>query len=124
MEITGKIIQILPKQTGTSKAGNPWEVQPFVLETQEQYPRKVYIEVFGSERIKECPLDIDHIVTASIDIDSLEYQGRWYTKVRAWKIVAGGEQPSEPASTGNVSYPDQVEEEQPQPQDGNGDLPF
>ena len=55
MDIVGKIIQVLPVQEGISKTGNPWKVQSYVLETQEQYPRKVCFEIFGEDRIKNNP---------------------------------------------------------------------
>lgn len=89
MEVVGKIIQVLPEQSGIGKNGNPWKVQPYVLETVEQYPRKVHFEVFGEERIKQNPCDIDQLVTVSFDIESREFNGRWYTSIRAWKIQQG-----------------------------------
>ena len=89
MEIVGKIIQVLPLQEGTSKTGNPWKVQSYVLETQEQYPRKVCFEIFGEDRIKNNPCNIDDIVTVSFDIESREFNGRWYTSIRAWRVQQG-----------------------------------
>lgn len=89
MEIVGKIIQVLPEQGGTSKSGNPWKSQSYVLETQEQYPRKVCFELFGEERIKSNPCKIDDIVTVSFDIESREFNGRWYTSIRAWRVQQG-----------------------------------
>ena len=83
MDIVGKIIQVLPEQSGTSKTGNPWKVQSYVLETQEQYPRKVCFEIFGEDRIKNNPCKIDDVVTVSFDIESREFSGRWYTSIRA-----------------------------------------
>lgn len=144
MEIVGKIIQILPKQVGVSKQGNPWEVQPFVLETLDQYPRKVYIEIFGPERVKQNPLDIDYVVTVSYDLESREFNGRWYTSVRAWRVQNGDatQQPAQAAQpapaapvaqSGGAIYPDKpsapaaptVEPFDPNVGgDGNNDLPF
>ena len=89
MEIVGKIIQVLPEQGGTSKSGNPWKSQSYVLETQEQYPRKVCFELLGEERIKSNPCKIDDIVTVSFDIESREFNGRWYTSIRAWRVQQG-----------------------------------
>jgi hypothetical protein len=48
MEITGKIIQVLPLQSGTSARGE-WKKQEFILETEEQYPRKVCISCWGDK---------------------------------------------------------------------------
>ena len=89
MEIVGKIIQVLPMQEGVGRNGNPWKLQGYVLETIENYPRKVHFEVFGEDRINNNPCAIDQIVTVSFDIESREFNGRWYTSIRAWKIQQG-----------------------------------
>ena len=89
MEVVGKIIQVLPIQEGVGRNGNPWKVQPYVLETLDQYPRKVHFEVFGEDRIKQNPCEIDQLVTVSFDIESREFNGRWYTSIRAWRIQQG-----------------------------------
>ena len=111
MEIVGKIIQILPKREGISAQGKPWVIQPFKLETLDQYPRMIYIEIFGEERIKSCPLDIDHVVTVGVDIESREFNGRYYTSVRAWKVTNGDGTQQQVAQTtaapaGGPIYPD------------------
>ena len=89
MEIVGKIIQVLPPQEGVGRNGNPWKLQGYVLETVENYPRKVHFEVFGEDRIKANPCELDQLVTVSFDIESREFNGRWYTSIRAWKIQQG-----------------------------------
>ena len=90
MEIVGKVIQVLPLQQGTStRTGNPWTIKTFILETQENYPRKVAIEIFGDQRIADNPAEVDQVVTVSFDLESREFNGRWYTSVRAWKVLQG-----------------------------------
>jgi len=89
MEVVGKIIQVLPMQEGVGRNGNPWKLQGYVLETLDQYPRKVHFEVFGEDRIKQNPCEIDQLVTVSFDIESREFNGRWYTSIRAWRIQQG-----------------------------------
>lgn len=88
MEIQGKIIHVLNEVKGISKKGEPWSILPFVIETKDQYPRKVYIEIFGDDRIKNCinAVSVDNDVNVGIDIESTEYNGKWFTKVRAWKV--------------------------------------
>ena len=99
MEISGKIIQVLPEQGGVSKtSGKEWKLQAYVLETQEQFPRKVHFEVFGEDRIKANPCQLDDIVTVSFDIESREFNGRWYTSIRAWKIQQGVVEAAAPQS--------------------------
>ena len=89
MEIVGKIVQVLPEQSGIGRNGNPWKLQAYVMETIENYPRKVHFEVFGEDKIKNNPCAIDQVVTVSFDIESREFNGRWYTSIRAWKIQQG-----------------------------------
>lgn len=86
MEIKLKIFQVLPAQEGIDKNGNPWKVQGYVGETSDQYPRKVHFEVFGAERIEKNACNVGDLVDVSFDIESREYNGRWYTSIRAWKV--------------------------------------
>ena len=86
MELTGKIIAVLPERGGISKAGNEWKIQEFVLETQEQYPRKMMFNVFGADRLAQFNIQLGEVLTVSFDIDSREYNGRWYNDIRAWKV--------------------------------------
>lgn len=84
MEVTGKIILKLPMQSGVSKAGNNWSKQEYVLETQEAYPKKIFFSFFG-DRANQYPLEQNDVVKVSFDIDSHEYNGRWFTSINAWK---------------------------------------
>ena len=90
MELTGKIIAVLQERGGVSKAGNEWKIQEYVLETMEQYPRKMMFNVFGADRIAQFNIQMGETLTVSFDIDSREYNGRWYTDVRAWRIEPAG----------------------------------
>lgn len=91
LNISGIVLNILPLQTGTSKAGNQWQKQDFILETGGQYPRKVCICLFG-DNVAKFPLQVGQSVTASVDIESREFNARWYTDVRAWNVVYNGQQ--------------------------------
>ena len=135
MEVVGKIIQVLPAQEGVGRNGNPWRVQPYVLETLDQYPRKVHFEVFGEDRIKQNPCDVDQLVTVSFDIESREFNGRWYTSIRAWRIQQGDTTQAAapvaaaPAQAAPVAAPAQAPEVNVDPFDassgeGTSDLPF
>lgn len=101
MEITGRIIAVLPEQGGTSKAGNPWKKQEYVLETHEQYPKKVCFQLFGEERIANAHIQPGEELTVSFDIESREYQGKWYTNINAWKV----ERPAQPMGVPNAPSP-------------------
>lgn len=91
MELKGKIILDLGAVSGTSKAGNNWKKHEYVLETQETYPKKVHFDFFG-DNADRYQLNVGDDVTLSFDIESREYNGRWFTSIRGWK--------SEPAQEG------------------------
>ncbi len=91
MEITGKIIAVLPEQGGTSRNGNEWKKQEYVLETHEQYPKKVCFQLFGTDRIAQAAIQPGEELTVSFDIESREYQGRWFTNINAWKVTRQAE---------------------------------
>lgn len=86
MEIKGKIIAKLDLQTGTSKAGNEWKKQEYVLETLDSYPRKVKFDFFG-DKVDQYPLEVGDVVTIGYDIESREFNGKWYTDIRAFKAI-------------------------------------
>lgn len=85
MEISGKIIQKLQVESGTSKNGNTWKKQSIVIETAGNYPKKVCFSVWG-DRIDEVKAQEGDMITAKVDIESREYNGRWYTDVKAWQV--------------------------------------
>ena len=121
MEIVGKITQVLPAQEGVSKStGNPWKIQSYILETLEQYPRKVCFEIFGEDRIKNNPCKVDDVVTVSFDIESREFNGRWYTSIRAWRVQQGdttANAAAQPIAPGTPAAP--AEPAQPTPAPAN-----
>lgn len=84
MEVKGKIIQKFDLQSGTSKAGNPWKKQNYLLETLDSFPRKIYFDFFG-DRADQYPLNVGDLINLSFDIECREYQGRYYTDIRGWK---------------------------------------
>ena len=91
MEITGKIIAVLPANSGTSaRTGNPWMSQTYVIETQGQYPKKLAFDVFGEERIKQFNIKHGEELTVRFDIDAHEYQGRYFNQIRAFNVEKSG----------------------------------
>ncbi len=87
--ITGKVLEVLEEKSGES-ANGPWRKQDFILETEDQYPSKVCITQWG-DRIEEFDVEEGERLTAHVDIESREYEGRWYTDVKAWKVERAGE---------------------------------
>ena len=87
MEISGKIIAILQPKGGVSKAGNEWKMQEYVIETHEQYPKKMCFEVFGAEKIEQFKIQIGEELTVSFDVDARQWQDRWFNSFRAWNVT-------------------------------------
>ena len=125
MEVTGKIILALPELSGTSKAGNAWKKREYVLETQEQYPKKVHFDFFG-ERADQYPLSVGDTIRLSFDIESREYNGRWFTSIRGWKAEKVDVNAASYSSETMPTPPPVVNEITPMAiaGDDNDDLPF
>lgn len=87
MEFTGKIIAIMPPRTGTSKStGNEWKVQEYVIESHDQYPKKMCFEVFGTDKIAQFNIQMGEELTVSFDIDARQWRDRWFNSFRAWAV--------------------------------------
>ena len=99
MELTGKIIAVLPAAQGVSqRTGNPWMSQEYVVEVPGQYPRKCVFRLFGEDRIKQFNIQSGEELTVSFDIDAHEYNGRWFNEIRAYNVsrMAPGVVPATP----------------------------
>jgi len=121
MEITGKIVQILPATTGSSARGS-WKRQDFILETQDQFPKKVCISNWN-DKVDLDSLPANVIINAFINIESREFNGKWYTDVKIWKLELVK---NETASNGEPNY-NQSSPSTPLPgidDMPNDDLPF
>ena len=100
MDLTGKIIAILPASSGVSnRTGNSWMSQDYVIEVPGQYPRRMVFRIFGEDRIKQFNIQAGEEVTVQFDIDAHEYQGRWFNDIRAYNIIRGQMADTVPAAT-------------------------
>ncbi|MGN0036197.1 MAG: DUF3127 domain-containing protein [Bacteroidaceae bacterium] len=87
MEFSGKIIAVLPERGGiSSKSGNEWKTQEYVIENHDQYPRKMCFNVFGADKIAQFNIQLGEELTVQFDIDAREWNGRWFNDLRAWRI--------------------------------------
>ncbi len=115
MQLTAKLIQLLPLQTGTGKNGQ-WKKQDIIVETEATYPKKICISIWG-DKIDAGQLQPGNQLKIDFDVESREYNGRWYTDVKAWKIELAGT--ASPAATekvtGNIG---------PENSGNDDDLPF
>lgn len=89
MDLTAKIVQVLAPITGQGKNGE-WRKQNIILETDGMYPKKVCVTIWG-DKISESVLKENTMVTVSFDAESREYNGNWYTDLRAWRVEPAGE---------------------------------
>ena len=85
MELQGKVIAVLPERSGVTARGE-WKAQSFVIETHEQYPKKLCFDVFGADRLAQFNIQSGEELLVSFDLDAHEYNGRWFNSVRAWNV--------------------------------------
>ena len=134
MEIQGKVIAVLPERSGVSARGE-WKSQTYVIETQEQYPKKMAFDVFGADRLAQFNIQSGEVINVSFDIDAHDYQGRWFNSIRAWNVTKVSQQAmassanaagvANPTNQQNLFPPEQQSAQQQEQQRGNSDdLPF
>ena len=116
LEITGKLIKKLPEQTGEGKFGK-WIKQEFVIETHDQYPKKICFSSWGDKTDALKPLNEGEVITVSFNPESREYNERWYTDLRAWKITK-----AEQTAQSEEEPPPFTEDDIPPPEEE--DIPF
>lgn len=91
LEIEGRIARKLNVQTGTSARG-AWSKQEFILEYQEgNFPSQICMNVWGEDKVRDLDkYQVGDKVRISFNLSSREFNGRWYTDVRAWRIEPAG----------------------------------
>lgn len=130
MELIGKAIAALPVKSGVSqRTGEQWQSREYVVETQEQYPKKICFEVFGIDKLKEFNIRNNDLIKVNFDITAREYNGKWYNYIRAWKVEHVNQDVPVVGSTAAAPSP-QVQAPAPTPatapaaQESDDDLPF
>ena len=91
LDLSGKVIQILPMESGEGRTGQQWKKQYFVIEYMDgNYPKKVCIMLWGDKTdiLKTVQPGTD--VKVSFNVESREYNGRWYTDIKAWRVESMG----------------------------------
>lgn len=137
MDVTGRLIKILPEMRGESQRG-PWVRGGFVIETEDTYPRQMAFTLFGEERLAMLnSLVMNAPVVVTFSPESREYQDRWYTDLRCIRVVpfsgAAAAAPMGAAPAAAAPQVPQAPQAAPaapqtpfasQPADGDDDLPF
>lgn len=104
LQLTGTVTQVLPEQSGEGKNG-PWRKQEFVLETSGDYPKQICIVQWG-DNIEKFGIQEGEAITAHIDLQSREYNGRWYTDVKAWRVDRQDGAAAQPPQSGDEPWPE------------------
>ncbi|MBQ8949289.1 MAG: DUF3127 domain-containing protein [Prevotella sp.] len=121
MELTGRIIAVLPAQSGVSaRTGNNWMSQDYVIEVPGQYPRKCLFRIFGEDRIKQFNIQQGEDLTVQFDIDAHEFNGRWFNDIRAYNVIRG----QQPVAGAPVAAAPGAPQAAPFPPAGGATSPF
>lgn len=123
LEITATLVQVMPEVTGQGQKG-PWVKQEFVVETTtEKFPKKICFSLWGEKISALKDLKPGTPIKVFFNLESREYQGRWYTEARAWQIGLASQSPapSATATANQASAPATAIDEMPA---GGDDLPF
>ena len=108
MEITGRIIAVLPPQSGVSqRTGQQWASQQFVIQTDERFPQKLLFKVFGMDRLQQWNIQMGETLTVQFTADAHENNGRWYGENTAYNVVRQGQQMQQPMQQGYQQMPPQ-----------------
>ena len=133
MEIQITILKILETQKFVSKKdGSEIVKNVFIGTTQGQYPKKIAFTVMGEDKFNGMGIVVDGTYTVSFDVESREWNGKWFTEASAWKAVridgAQGQQQAPQANTSQAQAPASPVKENTSGSQGGGEqndnLPF
>lgn len=120
LQVKGKVQQILKPESGVSRAGKEWKKQEFVIETEEQFPRKICFTLFNDKSALVEGISTGEEIEVSFNVESREYNGKWFHNINAWKI-------EKPATENIPEAPPEfsIGDIPPEPdEDSANDLPF
>lgn len=119
MDFQARCIQFLGETTGVSKAGNPWKKKEWVMETYGTYPKKVKVQCFG-DRSDSMNIEQGKDYMLSVDLESREFNGRWYTDVSVFRAeMAAPPQGADTFGGNGGGFPSQPQQPMTQPYGGN-----
>ena len=122
MQIQAKLLQVLPLQTGTGRNGE-WKKQDIIVETFDQYPKKICISIWGN-KIDNSVLQEGNNLDISVNIESREFNGKWYTDVKAWKIELQNAQNNTRAESTPASTAPSIDDMPHFDEEEDGEVPF
>lgn len=122
MDIKGKIIQVLEPVSGKSKNGD-WKKQEFIIETEDKFPKKVCLAIWN-DKVSLGSFNVGDSVVADINVESREYNGRWFTEIKVWNLKTEGIQSSDSSAESVPMPPIPPEPEDDFLNSDDEDLPF
>lgn len=140
MEVSGRIVKSLPKQTGPSKKGGTWTRHQVLIETEGQYPKQIVVDIYDDKAAPLKTASAGTLVNFSVDLSSREYKGSYYTSVTAYKVELASDtvatakaqpqrasvarQPSMPAHSKRQAQTTSYEVDPASSDDADDNLPF
>ncbi len=122
LESTGKIIQIQPQESGVGKNGT-WVKQNIVIETNEQFPKKICLQLWGDKVEQAKDYKVGNLLKVTAAVESREYNGKWYTDVRPFRIELAERDNTKPEENSNTET-DDFDLLMPNNDELSDDLPF
>ena len=104
MEIKGKLIKKLERETGVSKAGKTWEKQSILVEQNVDFNKEVAISFFGDKIKSIRDIEIGSDVSVSINLSSREYNGKYFHNIDGWFIAKLGQETVSPVNEGDLPF--------------------
>jgi hypothetical protein len=104
MEISGMVFIVLDSQSGTSNSGNAWVRHAFVIETEGQYPKKIKFDYFSKDPNSKLSISEGDNVTVSFNVESRDYNGKWYSNINAYKVTTEGQRTAQDKPRDLKSY--------------------
>ena len=92
MDVIGKLVQKLERETGVSKSGKTWEKQSIIIEQNTDYNKEVVISVFGDKIKSIRDIEVGSDVSVSINLSSREYNGKYYHNIDGWFCAKLGQE--------------------------------
>lgn len=111
MDILVKVTQVLPVSSFKKRNGEEVHRFSFIGQTNDsQYRKNIKFDVWGQDSWDKMQIAVGVSYNVSFDLESSEWQGKWFTNVRCWKVVSIANQ--------------QTSQQQPQPQTQTKQPPF
>jgi len=96
MNFIGKLLFILPVESGTGKTGKSWKKRDLVFETTDKYPKKIAVTIWN-DAVDQFASAVGQILEVHVNLESREHNGKWYSQIAAWKFGGAVAEKVEPA---------------------------